>query len=198
MSDKLGPNTETVPGNAKAWEGYPDKTESCSVRQPFCLLEFNRKIVQPYNFMMPAHMWEHVANTNKLEYALAIRFGLEHDVLANENLINTTGYHTRMYVLFQKYLKKNVVKEAALVVAEFKSNEFKTRFGTTFAIQDLIGLKGTLDDLNISDVMVGAAKLQMKNGGEKINRTMYKLLFNQDYNPKMLKVLAEQGIYPDA
>lgn len=46
--------------------------------------------------------------------------------------------------------------------------------------------------------MAGAAVLQMKNSGEKINRSMYKLLFNQDYNPKMLKVLAEQGIYPDA
>lgn len=120
MSDKLGPNTETVPGNAKAWEGYPDKIENCSVSQPFCLLEFNRKIVQPYNFMMPAHMWKHLANTNKLEYALAIRFGLEHDVLPHENLLSATGYHTRMYVLFQRYLKKNVVKEAALIVAEFK------------------------------------------------------------------------------
>ncbi|WP_168378664.1 MULTISPECIES: hypothetical protein [Acinetobacter] len=198
MSDTLGPNTDSVPGNAKAWSGFPDKVESCSVRQPFCLLEFNRKIVQPYNFMMPSHMWEHVYNTNKLEYALAIRFGLENDVSDVENLISTTGYHTRMYVLFQKYLRKHIVKEAALIVAEFKSNEFKTRFGTTFAIQDLVGLKGTLDDLNIGEVLAGAAKLQMLRGGEKINRNMYKMLFNQDYNPKMLKVLAEQGIHPDA
>lgn len=90
------------------------------------------------------------------------------------------------------------MKEATLIFAEFKSHEFKTRFGKTFAIQDLIGLKGTLDDLNISVVMASVAVLQIKNSGEKINRAMCKLLFNQDYNPKMLKVLAEQGIYPDA
>ncbi|WP_179999567.1 hypothetical protein [Acinetobacter sp. YH12239] len=45
--------------------------------------------------------------------------------------------------------------------------------------------------------MASAAVLQIKNSGEKINRAMCKLLFNQDYNSKMLKVLAEQGIYPD-
>ncbi|MFX7540762.1 hypothetical protein ABTJ80_19855, partial [Acinetobacter baumannii] len=74
---------------------------------------------------------------------------------------------------------------------------FTTRFGTTFAIEDLVGLKGAIDDLRIDDIMTGAHMISRRNGATQINRKMYRQNFNQDYNPTMLKTLAAQGLYPD-
>lgn len=73
-------------------------------------------------------------------------------------------------------------------MAVFQSNAFTTRFGTSFAIEDLVGLKGAIDDLRVDDIMTGAHMISRRNGhGTQINRKMYQQNFNQDYNPTMLK-----------
>ncbi|CAM3587168.1 hypothetical protein VXG46_002028 [Acinetobacter baumannii] len=193
------PITKNIPPNSKAWEGYPSKVESCNVPKPFCYFQFDRPIAMPYTFMMSAQQWEYVERRNKLEFLLAVRFGMEYDIAKlNEDVLLSTGFHTGMYVKFQNYLRKHYQKDAAVLMAVFQSNAFTTRFGTSFAIEDLVGLKGAIDDLRVDDIMTGAHMISRRNGhGTQINRKMYQQNFNQDYNPTMLKTLAAQGLYPD-
>lgn len=199
MDNKLPPVTKHIPASSEAWEGFPTKNESCSVPQPFCFFQFNRPIAQPYTFMLPAHHWEAVARQNKLEFLLAVRFGMEYDVSKlNEDVLSTTGFHTGMYVKFQHYLKKHYQKDAAILLGLFQQTAFTTRFTTAFAVEDLIGLKGTIEDLRIDKIMIGADLIAMRGGfATQINRKLYRHLFNQDYNPNMLQTLAQQGLYPD-
>lgn len=65
----------------------------------------------PYTFMMSAQQWEYVERRNKLEFLLAVRFGMEYDIAKlNEDVLLSTGFHTGMYVKFQNYLRKHYQK----------------------------------------------------------------------------------------
>lgn len=198
--DKLGPETKYIPLNSRANAAYPLTEESCAVRKPFCYLQFERPLVQPYTFMMPSHMWEYLSKRNKLEFLFAVHFCMEHDVSKlTSDVIGSTGFNTRLYILFQSYLRKHYQKEAAIIIGIFQSNAIKTRYGTTFAVKDLVGLKGAIDDLRIDDLMVDAIKIARNDGhGTVVNRKLYQFLFNQDYNSDMVNLLKSQGIYADS
>ena len=190
---KLDPTSDAI-------EAWPKKIEQCNVPQPFCTFQFERKIVQPYNFMMPKWAWELVEKRNKLEFLLAVRYGMEFDInLINEDLLLRPSFHTDLYVKFQYYLKKHALKEVAVLMAEFESKNFSLRFKSTFSILDLVFLKGTIDKLNPAQLTLDAIKLAKNDyNGTVINRHLFKQIFNQDYNAEALKLLASQGYYPDS
>ncbi|MDV2440383.1 hypothetical protein QR665_13000 [Acinetobacter gerneri] len=187
-------------GTEEAMNGFPKKVEQCDVPEPFCIFQFKKKVVQPYNFMMPLWAWDYVLKKNKLEYLMAIRYGLEFDLtMINSNELHRPAFHTLMYVNFQYYLKKHAMKEMSIVVAEFEKTAFSTRFKSTFAVKDLLSLKGTIDNLNVVGLTIDATNLA-KNGfqGTAINRKMFKRIFNQDYDPRALASLAQDRKYPDS
>lgn len=76
-----------------------------------------------------------------------------------------------------------------------KKTAFQVRFKSAFAITDLVGLKGKIDGLNITKAATDIYAIQQNNGPLSINREMFKKVFSQDYNPKMLDILRVQGIY---
>lgn len=190
---------QQIDPTADAMGAWPKKVEQCNVPQPLCTFQFDRKIVQPYNFMMPEWAWELVEKRNKLEFLLAVRYGMEFDLtLINENLLNRLSFHTMKYVEFQYYLKKHALKEIAVLMAEFESKNFSVRFKTTFSILDLVFLKGTIDKLNPAELVKNATELARNDyNGTVINRHLFKQIFNQDYDAQALKLLASERRYPD-
>lgn len=200
MNDNLSKSTKYIPSTSDAWGAFPPEVEVCNVRKPFCIFQFNKPIAVPYSFMMSASQWKRLSQDNKLEFLLAVRFGMEYDLskLNKDGLLSTTGFHTQMYVKFQSYLKKHYQKDAAVLVAIFQHNAFTTRFKSAFAVGDLFSLKGEIDDLRVDDIMTGGIMIS-RHGGRAtfINRKLYQQIFKQDYNPEMLRVLATQKIYPD-
>ncbi|MCJ0829144.1 hypothetical protein MN869_11895 [Acinetobacter sp. NIPH1876] len=192
MAQQIDPSSEAM----GAW---PQKVEQCNVPQPFCTFQFNRKIVQPYNFMMPQWAWELVEKRNKLEFLLAVRYGMEFDLnQINDALLHRPSFHTVKYVEFQYYLKKHALKEIAVLMAEFESKNFSIRFKTSFSVLDLVSLKGTIDTLNPTELVKNATELARNNyNGTVINRQLFKQIFNQDYDPQALKLLASDRRYPD-
>lgn len=184
---------------AEAMGAWPKKVEQCNVPQPLCTFQFERKIVQPYNFMMPKWAWELVEKRNKLEFLLAVRYGMEFDLnQINEDLLYRPSFHTFKYVEFQYYLKKHGLKEVAVLMAEFESKNFSIRFKSSFSILDLVFLKGTIDKLNPVELTQNAAQLAQNSWqGTVINRRLFKQIFNQDYDAEALKLLASERRYPD-
>lgn len=185
---------------SEAMGAWPKKIESCNVPQPFCTFQFDRKIVQPYNFMMPQSAWDEVLNKNKLEFLLAIRFGMQYDLnLINESILLNSSFHTDLYVKFQYFIKKHALKDMAVLMGEFQSQVFLTRFKTTFAVQDLVSLKGKIEKLDPTRLMRNAIELAKNDYiGTVINRQLYNKIFNQDYDLAALKLLSSQGYYPDS
>lgn len=190
---------EMIDPTSEAMGEWPKKIEQCNVPQPLCTFQFDRKIVQPYNFMMPKWAWELVEKRNKLEFLLAVRYGMEFDLnQINENLLSRTSFHTIKYVEFQYYLKKHGLKEVAVLMAEFESKNFTIRFKSSFSVLDLVFLKGTIDKLNPVELTKNAAQLAQNSWqGTVINRGLFKKIFNSDYDSQALKLLADKRYYPD-
>lgn len=112
---------QMIDPKSEAMGAWPKKIESCNVPQPFCTFQFDRKIVQPYNFMMPQSAWDEVLNKNKLEFLLAIRFGMQYDLnLINESILLNSSFHTDLYVKFQYFIKKHALKDMAVLMGEFQ------------------------------------------------------------------------------
>lgn len=149
--------------------------------------------------MMPRWAWELVEKRNKLEFLLAVRYGMEFDLnIINQNLLSRPSFHTIKYVEFQYYLKKHVLKEIAILMAEFESKSFSIRFKSSFSVLDLAFLKGTIDRLNPVHLAENAVQLARNNyNGTIINRKLFKQIFNQDYDNKALKLLLSKHYYPD-
>lgn len=190
---KVDMRSDVIPLN------WPKKVEQCNVPQPFCIFQFKREIVQPYNFMMSKNTWEFLAQKNKLEFLIAVRFCMQFDInKINEDLLYNLSFHTDMYVKFLYYLRKHAEKEVVVAMAEFQSQAFSLRFKNTFAIGDLLSLKNTIDKLNLSSLIADVTKIN-RNGktGTVINRNLFKEIFSFDYDPATLKLLANQGYYPD-
>jgi len=120
-----------------------------------------------------------------------------------------------MYVKFHNYLLKHSVKEIPRIVGEFQSTAFKVRFLSTFAVDELLelrnlskfdqgkeiyskieDLKDTFSKLDVATASEDLALLQMNNGPLHINREMFKKVFNQDFNPKMIQIMKQNREYP--
>ncbi|ENW93326.1 hypothetical protein [Acinetobacter dispersus] len=124
MNENLSKPTKYIPSTSDAWGTFPSEVEVCNVREPFCVFQFNKPIAVPYNFMMSASQWKRLSQENKLEFLLAVRFGMEYDLskLNKDGLLSTIGLHTQMYIKFQSYLQKHYQKEIAVLVAIFQHN----------------------------------------------------------------------------
>lgn len=220
MSDNnLGnPYSRNIPGSSPAWDAYPQEQKVCDITEPLCNSHIkirNYSMVRPYNFMMSAYHWSQVAD-NTIELLMAVRFGMEWDInKVPESNMSDPAFHTRMYIKFHNYLLKHSVKEIPRIVGEFQSTAFKVRFLSTFAVDELLelrnlskfdqgkeiyskieDLKDTFSKLDVATASEDLALLQMNNGPLHINREMFKKVFNQDFNPKMIQIMKQNREYP--
>lgn len=209
--------SRAISQNSEAWDAFPQEKKFCEITEPLCnehIKMRNYYMARPYNFMMNLSQWTQVSN--KIELLTAIRFGMEWDTnkLPDGNLADP-AFHTQMYIKFHKYLMKNVMREAPKIVAEFQQAIFKARFMTTFAIDEIKDirnlekredqikagyekakeLKAQIDTINVVDAARDMFLIQNNKGPLSINRDMFIKVFNQDFNPNMIKVMRQQGIY---
>lgn len=209
--------SRTISPNSEAWGAFPSEKKVCEITEPLCndhIKIRNYYMARPYNFMMNLNQWSQVSNT--IELLTAIRFGMEWDVnkLPDEH-IGDPAFHTQMYIKFHKYLMRNVMREASKIVGEFQQAAFKARFLTTFAIEEIKDirnlettaeqiktsyekakeLKGQIDSINVTQATRDMFMIQNNKGPFTINRDMFIAIFRQDFNPKMVNIMKNQGIY---
>jgi len=218
MSDKnlRNPYSRNIPDTSPAWDAYPTEQKVCEITEPLCNEHIkirNYYMARPYNFMMNINQWSEVKND--IELLMAVRFGMEWDVnkLPSSNM-SDPAFHTGMYIKFHNYVLKHAMKEGARIVGEFQQTAFKVRFLSTFAVDELLelrnlskfdqgkeiyskigDLKDTLSKLNAGSASADLTKLRRNNGPLFINREMFKKVFNQDYNPKMIQIMKENREY---
>ncbi|WP_431830768.1 hypothetical protein [Acinetobacter ihumii] len=217
MTEQLNnPYNRTVSGDAPAWSGYPKEQKICVITEPLCnqyIKERNYYMARPYNFMLYIEQWGNVKN--KIELLMAIRFGMEWDTnkLADGNLYDP-AFHTQMYIRFHNYVLKQSLKEIPKIVGEFEQTAFKVRFLSVFAVDELRelrnlepfaqgkgalkslnDLKKTISKLNVVSATRDLSLLVQNKGPLHINRDMFKKVFNQDYNPRMVQILRDEGVY---
>ncbi|NUF39091.1 hypothetical protein [Acinetobacter lactucae] len=218
MSDKnLGnPYSRNIPGSSPAWDAYPHEEKVCEITEPLCndhIKIRNYYMARPYNFMMNINQWAEVGNT--IELLMAVRFGMEWDVnkLPESNMADP-AFHTGMYIKFHNYVLKHAMKEGARIVGEFQQTAFKVRFLSAFAVDELLelrnlskfdqgkeiyskieDLKDTFAKLNAARASTDLAQLRMNDGPLFINREMFKKVFNQDFNPKMIQIMKQSREY---
>ncbi|MDC5359113.1 hypothetical protein NRA39_13115 [Acinetobacter baumannii] len=219
MSDKnlRDPYNRHLSDQSPAWDAYPTEQKVCEITEPLCndhIKVRNYVMVRPYNFMMNIQHWAEVAD-NTIEMLMAARFGMEWDInKLNDGYMSDPAFHTRMYIKFQNYVLKHSVKEIPRIVGEFQSTAFKVRFLSTFAVDELLelrnlskfdqgkeiyskieDLKDTLKKLDVVTATRDLADLQMNHGPLHINRNMFKKVFGQDYNPKMIQIMKQNREY---
>lgn len=218
MNDNLNnPYNRYLFTDSPAWDAFPNEQKVCVITEPLCnpyIKVRNYDMARPYNFMLSIDQWKEVSQ-NKIELLMAIRFGMEWDTKQYpESQLADLGFHTQMYIRFHQYVLKHSIKEAARIVAEFEQTAFKVRFLSAFAVGDLLelrnvdpfaqgkgaltnlnALKKTINKLNVTDTISDLASLQDNGGPLHINRNLFKEVFNQDFNPQMIKILRSQGIY---
>lgn len=206
-----------ISDNSEASYNYPKEDEICEVTEPLCndyVKLRNYYIAKPYNFMMGLKDWNSISNT--VEIATAIRFGMEIDMKKQvDSNIWDPAFHTQMYIKFHKYLMQKVMYQASKVVAEFLSATFSTRFLSTFSFDNIKELrnaecsaelakkslgeakkiKANIDKLNVLSAARDMFLINENAGPLHINIDMFIKLFNQDYNPNMVQVLKESGVY---
>lgn len=217
MTEQLNnPYNRTVPSDATAWSGYPKEQKVCVITESLCnqyIKERNYYMARPYNFMLDIEQWGNVKN--KIELLMAIRFGMEWDTnkLADGNLYDP-AFHTQMYIIFHNYVLKQSLKEIPKIVGEFEQTAFKVRFLSVFAVDELRelrnlepfaqgkgalkslnDLKKTISKLNVVSATRDLSLLVQNKGPLHINRDMFKKVFNQDYNPRMVQILRDEGVY---
>lgn len=218
MSDKnlRSPYSRNIPDTSPAWDAYPKEVKVCEITEPLCNdhIKFrNYSMARPYNFMMNINQWANVKNT--IELLMAVRFGMEWDMNKQpEQNMADPAFHTQMYIKFHNYVLKHSIKEATRIVSEFQQTAFKVRFLSTFAVDELLelrnlskfdqgkeiyskigDLKDTFAKLNVAEAVIDLSRLQANNGPLYINRNMFKKVFNQDFNPKMIQILKENREY---
>lgn len=211
------PYNRNLSSESPAWDAFPNEQKVCVITEPLCnpyIKARNYDMARPYNFMLSIEQWEQVSK-NTIELLMAIRFGMEWDTKQYpDGQLTDLGFHTQMYIRFHQYVLKHSVKEAAKIVAEFEQTAFKVRFLSAFAVGDLLELrnvgpfaqgKGALTSLNalkktirklkVYDAVNDLRALQANGGPLIINKEMFKQVFNQDFNPRMIEILKSQGIY---
>lgn len=219
MSNKnlRDPYSRSIPSSSPAWASYPHEQKVCEITEPLCndyIKVRNYYMAKPYNFMMSINQWSEVQNT--IELLMAVRFGMEWDVnkLPAYNM-GDPAFHTRMYVKFHSYVLKHAMKEGARIIGEFQQTAFKVRFLSAFAVDELLelrnlskfdqgkeiyskieDLKDTFTKLNAAQATTDLAQLRMNDGPLFINREMFKKVFHQDFNPKMIQIMKESREYP--
>ncbi|MFB0550797.1 hypothetical protein ACET1S_18275 [Acinetobacter baumannii] len=219
MSDKnlRDPYNRHLSDSSPAWDAYPHEEKVCVITEPLCndhIKIRNYYMARPYNFMMRINQWAEVANT--IELLMAVRFGMEWDMNKfDDRLLSDPGFHTQMYIRFHNYVLKHAMKEGARIVGEFQQTAFKVRFLSAFAVDELLelrnlskfdqgkeiygkiqDLKDTFAKLNAARASVDLAQLRMNDGPLFINRDMFKKVFNQDFNPKMIQIMKQSREYP--
>ncbi len=207
----------SIAPDADAFGNFPKETKVCEITEPMCndyIKIRNYYMALPYNFMMGDDDWISVRNT--VELATAIRFGMEWDINKQADVALTDpAFHTQMYIRFHKYLMQKVMYDATQLVAEFHSAAFTTRFLSTYAFDDLKELRNVeskrellkksheqakklkeqIDKLNPTRASIDMALINENTGPLHINREMFIKLFKQDYNPKMVQILKNEGVY---
>lgn len=153
-------------------------------------------MARPYNFMMAKEYWKEV--TNDVELLLAARFGMEMDMnKIPEEMWYRSSFHTQQYIKFQQYVRKNALKDAAKLIAEFQSDTFTLRttksIGGYYDIASLI--LDVKDKISVAKVVTDTRELVVNQGPLTINRNMYKKVFKQDYHAGMLDQLWKEGTY---
>ncbi|ACJ40325.1 MULTISPECIES: hypothetical protein [Acinetobacter calcoaceticus/baumannii complex] len=219
MSDKnlRDPYNRHLADSSPAWDAYPHEEKVCVITEPLCndhIKIRNYYMARPYNFMMRVNQWAEVANT--IELLMAVRFGMEWDMNKfDDRLLADPGFHTQMYIRFHNYVLKHAMKEGARIVGEFQQTAFKVRFLSAFAVDELLelrnlskfdqgkeiygkiqDLKDTFAKLNAARATTDLAQLRMNDGPLFINREMFKKVFNQDFNPKMIQIMKQTREYP--
>ncbi|MDS7933776.1 hypothetical protein RMB03_19865 [Acinetobacter sp. V91_7] len=219
MSDKnlRNPYNRHIPDTSPAWDAYPHEEKVCEITEPLCndhIKIRNYYMARPYNFMMSVNQWAEVGNT--IELLMAVRFGMEWDMNKfDDRLLSDPGFHTQMYIRFHNYVLKHAMKEGVRVVSEFQQTAFKVRFLSAFAVDELLelrnlskfdqgkeiygkiqDLKDTFAKLNVARATTDLAQLRMNDGPLFINREMFKKVFNQDFNPKMIQIMKQSREYP--
>lgn len=218
MNDNLNnPYNRNLSSESPAWDAFPNEQKVCVITEPLCnpyIKARNYDMARPYNFMLSIEQWEQVSK-NTIELLMAIRFGMEWDTKQYpDGQLTDLGFHTQMYIRFHQYVLKHSVKEATKIIAEFEQTAFKVRFLSAFAVGDLLelrnvgpfaqgkgaltslnSLKKTIRKLNVVDATADLFELTKNGGPLHLNREMFKKVFNQDYNPRMIEILREQRIY---
>lgn len=218
MSDNnlRDPYSRNIPPSSPAWDAYPQEQKVCEITEPLCndhIKIRNYYMARPYNFMMNISQWAEI--DNDIELLMAVRFGMEWDVnTLKDGFMSDPAFHTQMYIKFHNYVLKHAMKEGARIVAEFQQTAFKVRFLSTFAVDELLelrnlskfdqgkeiygkieDLKDTFSKLNAASASINLTALRRNNGPLHINRDMFKKVFNQDYNPKMIEIMKQKREY---
>ena len=207
----------SITPDSDAFGNFPKEIKVCEITEPLCndyIKLRNYYMALPYNFMMGNSDWSSVKNT--VELATAIRFGMEWDMNKQADIALTDpAFHTQMYIRFHKYLMQKVMYDATQLVAEFHSAAFTARFLSTYAFDDLKELRNVetkrefikksyeqakklkeqIDKLNPTRASIDMALINENTGPLHINREMFIKLFKQDYNPKMVQILKNEGVY---
>ena len=207
----------SITPDSDAFGNFPKEIKVCEITEPLCndsIKLRNYYMALPYNFMMGNSDWSSVKNT--VELATAIRFGMEWDMNKQADIALTDpAFHTQMYIRFHKYLMQKVMYQATQLVAEFHSAAFTTRFLSTYAFDDLKelrnaeskveliknsheqakALKKQIDRLDVISAAKYMFEINENKGPLHINREMFIKLFEQDYNPKMVQILKNEGVY---
>ena len=118
MSDSIGlPNGQ-----------FPEDVELCKYNSLTCnpiLKVGNYYIAAPYNFFFDEDHWKALQEINKVEFFLALRFGLEYDINKfGDGMINKLSFNTMMYIKFQQYVRKHALKDATKLVMQFEKATF--------------------------------------------------------------------------
>ncbi|MCT9166202.1 hypothetical protein B9X71_07785 [Acinetobacter baumannii] len=138
-------------------------------------------MAKPYNFMRKIDHWAEVINT--IELLIAVRNGMgykEDDPIINE--FQQTAFKIIFLIAFA-----NV---EFLILRTLSKLDHRNKFYRK--IEDLKEKFSKLDAISAS---VELTELRQNNGPLFINREMFKKVFNQDYNTKVVQIMKENREY---
>ena len=180
---------------------FPKGVEVCNYPSVTCNPAFkvgNYYIAAPYNFFFDEDHWKAIQEINKVEFFLALRFGLEYDINKfGDGMINKLSFNTMMYIKFQQYVRKHALKDATKLVMQFEKATFSLRLKVPpFGLMDIFKALGVKNNLKLPEAMSNIQQLA-ENGYSPlyVNRATFKSIFNTDYHPAMLKQLTLDGTY---
>ncbi|MFW1734580.1 hypothetical protein ACG94V_10600 [Acinetobacter sp. ULE_I001] len=179
---------------------FPRDVEVCNYPSVTCNPAFkvgNYYIAAPYNFFFDEDHWQRLERTNKVEFLLALRFGMEYDINKfGDGMINKLSFNTMMYVKFQQYVRKHSMHEASKLVAQFQKQTFSIRLKTGFSFFDVLAVIGIAKNITVPETIVHLRQLAENNHCPLyVNRSTFKNIFNEDYHSGMLKQLTGDGTY---
>ena len=105
--------------------------------------------------------WKRLQEINKVEFFLALRFGLEYDInKMGEGMIHKLSFNTMMYIKFQQYVRKHALQDATKLVMQFENSAFSLRLKVPpFGLMDVFKSLGVKNNLKLPEAISNIRQL---------------------------------------